>query len=345
MDEQNATPDDGGATTLTRLERYLAVEDAPKESKQEEPKAQAAEPADNTASEHEPDDGGDEQASEPQITTSDLAKYLGIDETALDLDEDGTVKLKTKIDGQEGAAKLADLLKSYQLEGHINKRSMELAEREKAMQAQVAQVQQQFSQELTQARRLNQFALNELTREYQSIDWNALDQQDPGQAARLWQKYQDRIGQIQGSLHHIAQQEHQLAEQAKQRHAQGLAQEIERLPDLIKEWKDPEVRTKEAKEIAEWCQKVGYTPQFIQALNTSSALDVMTVRKAMLYDKLQASKPEVENKVRTAPKLVKPGQAPAETGQNQKLQNLKHTIVKSGGKRGIADYLLASGKV
>ena len=41
---------------------------------------------------------------------------------------------------------------------------------------------------------------------------------------------------------------------------------------------------------------------------------------------------------------AKPGQ-PAQNTQGQKLQGLKQSIVKSGGKRGIAEYLLASGKV
>jgi hypothetical protein len=63
----------------------------------------------------------------------------------------------------------------------------------------------------------------------------------------------------------------------------------------------------------------------------------------MLYDKLQESKASVENKVRTAPKLVKPGQPANDRGQ-QTVRNLKSQITKSGGKQGIAEYLLATGK-
>ena len=68
------------------------------------------------------------------------------------------------------------------------------------------------------------------------------------------------------------------------------------------------------------------------------------MRKAMLYDKLQAKKPAIEQKVREAPKIVKPGGANI-SSQEQTLRNLKTQVRASGGKRGIAEYLLATGKV
>jgi hypothetical protein len=64
----------------------------------------------------------------------------------------------------------------------------------------------------------------------------------------------------------------------------------------------------------------------------------------MLFDKLQTSKTVIENKVRTAPKLVKPGQA-EQTTQAQTAKNLRQNVIKSGGKQdSIAQYLLATGK-
>jgi hypothetical protein len=343
LEETNATPGNEGASTLDRIERFLAAED----DQSPEPKQPEKEATDQPAEEKEvePDNGGEEQDAGPQLSTSDLAKYLGIDENLLDLDEDGTVKLKTKVDGVEGAAKLAEVLKSYQLEGHVNKRSMELAEREKAMHARAQQVEQQFAQELENTKRLQQFALAELTNEFQSIDWNTLDQQDPGAAARLWQKYQARMGSIQGNLQQIAQREQQTSQVMSHRQAEALQAEAQRIPTLIPEWKDQDVAAKESQELVEWALKFGHSQETIKRLNMSSAVDIATFRKAMLFDKLQQSKAVVENKVRTAPKLVKPGQTQPTDGKSQNVRNLRTQLKASGGKQGIEELLLASGKV
>lgn len=347
MEETNATPSpEGGASTLDRLERYLSAQDAPEPPKQ----AQTAEVEQNepvVSAEQEtlgvePEGDGEEQDAGPQITTSDLAKMLGVEESVLDLDEDGTVKLKTRVDGKEGAAKLAEMLKSYQLEGHVNKKSMELSEREKALQARAQAAEQQFAQRLQYAEGLTNVAAQELMREFQSIDWNALEQHDAGQAALLRQKFQERQAQLRGVLHNIEQNKSHMQQQFMAHSQEQLMQEAQRLPSLIPEWKDEQTANKERAEIRDWAIKAGFQPQEVDTITRADLVAVL--RKAMLHDKLQQSKPEIEKKVRLAPKLVKPGQ-PSSNSQSDKLQSIRQSIKKSGGKHGIAEYLLASGKV
>lgn len=333
MEESNATPD-GGASTLDRIQAMLSgsePESQPVEST-EEPEKQ----------EVEPDEGGDEQADQPQLSTSDLAKYLGVDETVLDLDEDGTVKFKTKIDGAEGAAKLAEMLKSYQLEGHVNKKSMELAEREKAIQTRMQEVEQQVQHRLQYTENLTNIAATELLKEYQSIDWRSLEAQDPGQAALLRQKFQERQAQLRGVLANVEAQKHEAVRKAQAQMHETLQKEAQRVLELIPAWKDPAVANKERAELRDWGLSQGFTPEEMDSVSKASV--VMLLRKAMLHDKQMQAKPQIENRVRQAPKLVKPG-APAQNTKEQSLRNLKQSIVKSGGKKGIAEYLLASGKV
>lgn len=341
MEEQNPTPGNEGASTLDRLERYLAAQDAPEQTASHP--EQSDEPA-RAAPQVEPDDGDQEQESQPQqFSTSDVAKWLGVDESTLDVDEDGTIKVKTKIDGQEGAAKFADLLKNYQIQGHAENKAREVAERERAIQARAQEVEQQAQQRLQHLEQLATVASQELMREYQSIDWNALRQADPGQYAALRADFQERNAKLQGVYQNIQQQNAQREAQAERSRAEALAREAERLPSLIPEWKDDATKARESRELMEWGQKIGYAPEVLQRLNTSTALDIATFRKAMLYDKLQSSKPDVENKVRTAPKLVKPGQTQAQSAA-QKLSNLKQAVKKSGGNQdAVAAYLLAKG--
>jgi hypothetical protein len=332
----NPTPGNEGASTLDRLERFLAPQDASDQPNQDESPDAGAE-SDVTP------DGDGQQSDGPQLSTSDLAKLLKLDDGALDLDEEGNAVFKTKVDGVEGAAKLQDLLKSYQLQEHVDKKSREAAEREKALQARAQEVEQQFSERLQYAEGLANIAANQLLQEYQSIDWRALEQQDAGQAALLRQKFQERQAELRGVFHNLEQNKAMQQQKSAQQHQQMLQREAERLPQIIPEWKDHATAAKEQSEIREWAIKQGFQAQEVDSVAMASHVAVM--RKAMLYDKLQKSKPAIENMVRTAPKLVKPGQ-PVQNSKEMELRNLKQAVRKSGGKGGsVAAYLLAAGKV
>ena len=346
MEQQNPTAGDSGASITDRLERYLAAEDSPAP----EPKVEAQAPAETQETQaatetDKPKEGAPETESQPQLTTADLAKVLGIDESTLDVDADGNVSIKTKIDGKEGAAKFADLLKTHQISGHAENRAREVAQREAALQARTQEVDKQVQERLNYAEKLANIAADELMSEYQSYDWKALDQHpDQGAVAALKLRFQERQQKIKSAFDGINANRAEQSQKAEAQQAERLRSEWEKLPTLIPEWKDRTVAAKETNDLAEWMLARGYGREAIQALHKSSALDVATFRNAMMYQRLQESKAVVENKVRTAPKIVKPGQADT-NGPDSKLRNLRANVTKSGGKNGSLEaYLIATGK-
>lgn len=348
-DEQNPTPT-GGDSTQERIQRFLAAEDtpAPKATAPEPSQADATTPEPAQAAEKpvEPDRDGEQQDEGPQITTADVAKYLGIDADSVDVDEDGTIKVKTKIDGTEGTAKLQDLLRSYQLQGHIDNKARAVAEAHKAAEARMQEVHQFAQQRLQQADALAQTAAQELLKEYQSVDWNTLRVTDPGQWAALQQDYKRResqINQVFATVDQAKAQEQQRSQQAIQ---QLTAQEAAKLVELVPAWKDPQVFHKESTAVRTWAIQSGMPAEVVEAVSNGpmvSAHLVAALHKAMLFDQLQAKKPEIENRVRTAPKIVKPGQA-QQDGPSQQLKNIRQSISKSGGRQGVAAYLMATGR-
>ena len=347
MTDENPTGSDAGASITDRLERYLAAEDSP--APEPKPEAQAAEDAPETQAAdnpEKPEEDAPEKESQPQLTTAELAKILDIDESALDVDADGKISIKTKIDGKDGAAKFADLLKTHQIQGHAENRAREVAQREAALQARSQEVEQQFQQKLSHADQLTTLAAQELLAEFQSIDWKALDQHpDQGAVAALKLKFQERNAKIQQAQQGINAHRWQLNQQAQAQQQARIQAEAAKLPTLIPEWKDQATAAKESAELIDWGRKSGYSDDELKSLSNSSALHVATVRKAMLFDKLQQSKAVVENKVRLAPKIVKPGQAPTD-GAADKLRALKANVTKNGGKNGTLEaFLIAAGKV
>lgn len=335
---QNPTPGNEGASTQDPLDRIEAMlrgaESGPGDDGQE---------TDQSAQETVDPDGDGQQSNEPQLSTSDLAKLLKLEDGALDLDEEGNAVFRTKVDGKEGTAKLTDLLKSYQLQEHVDRRTRAAAERENALKAREEEAQQQFTQRLQYAENLSQVAANQLLQEYQSINWQALEAENPGHAALLRQKFQEKQAQLRGVFHNIQQEKAQAGQKSQAAMHEALQREAQRLPELIPEWKDAAVAQKERTELRDWAIKAGYEPDEIDSI--SKAHHVAVLRKAMLADRLQQSRPEIENKVRQAPKLVKPG-AQQQNSAEQNLRNLKQSVIKSGGKTSAVEaYLLASGKV
>lgn len=327
--EQNPTPGNEGASTLDpleRIERMLSAEDGPGENDQETDPASDVDP------------GADgQQSQEPQLSTSDLAKLLKLDDGALDLDEEGNAVFKTKVDGVEGAAKLQDLIKSYQLQEHVDRKSREASEREKAIQAKQQEVEQLVAQRVQYAEGLANVAAKQLLSEYQSIDWKALEQQDPGTAALWRQKFQEKQAELRGVFHNIQQEKANSTQKAEAEKLDALRREAERLPMLIPEWKDATVAQKEQREIRDWALKAGYEPAEIDGI--TRAHHVAVLRKAMLADRISEKKVETENRVRKAPVLVKPGQ-PQQNSEAMKMQNLRQSVKKSGGKNGSLEALL-----
>jgi hypothetical protein len=341
MAEQAENPTQSGDSIQERLESYLSPDEPKKpqaEAQQETPQAEAA-PETND----EPESDESDSESEPQLSTTDLAKYLGIDESLLDVDELGALNLKTKVDGEEGKAKLSDLIASYQLRAHVDKESRAVADQRKAFEAQVNEYHQQLAARAQQVEDLVAAAQHELNREFQNVDWQTLRVTDPAEYAASLQDYQARQAHINNIANQANQQRQQFSAKQQQDQAAFLQEQAKALPTLIPEWSDPVVADKERGEIRDFAISLGIPKDDVDSI--SHATHVAILRKAMLYDRMQTSKTAMEKKVVSAPKLVKPGQTTPRNSNETSVNNLRANVRKSGGKLGVEEYLLATGKV
>ena len=341
MTIENPTAD-SGASIEERIESLLTRNTQAEEPKQD-PVEESPGDVPETAEEAPASDVSSE-AEEPQISLSDVAKFLGVDESAIDVDDDGGVKVKTKIDGIEGSAKFKDLVKSYQLQGHVDAKAREAAEQQKALQERVSQFEAYAQAETQRLNQLANVAHQELMRDLANIDWQNLAAVDPAtyvqkQAEMTARK--ERVDQILSVAHQQQEQARALQQQRIQHEVQS---EANRLPTLIPEWADEKVAKVEREEMVSWLKTQGATQEEISGITKASA--VALIRKAWLFDKGQSKAAVVEKQVRTAPKLVRPGKAvDAKERAEENVRGLKDAIRKSGGKRGIEEYLMATGKV
>lgn len=339
MDQELSTPT-GGESTLERLESFLSADEAPETPSTPPEAKQADTPATDEPKEADAGDEKEETSNEYQL--ADVAKLLGADESSLDVDEDGSILVKTKIGGEDGKVKFSDLVKSYQLQGHVDKQVREAAEVRKQAQEyaqsvnQQIQVQQAVISQIAEAK-----AIETELAQYQNINWQQLIDSDPVSAMKLERQMRDLQGKHGQKLGEINQAAQYIQQQQQHQSTASLESERQALLKSVPEWSSEATATKEKQAIAADLKARGYSSSDIQNLNDHKA--VLLARDAMLYRQMKAAGSIVEKQVREAPKIIRPGSTGAKN--TNAIQRIHNEVKRTGSRQSVMDYLLATGKV
>lgn len=335
-----------GVSIVDRLNTYLSPEPAQEPVQDQEVQEERIEQLEEVVEEaveaqaepQESEEGVEEEGESFDLSV--LADSLGISVDQLDVDEDGHVIAIPKIKGEKSKAKFADLLKSYQLEGVLNKKDTELAEKLKQADQRLNEIDQRAQQKLSQLDDTLRIAYADLTHEFNRINWQELEQDDPDQYLMKRAKFQERNQMLQHAYNQLNQERQELM---KKQYDDAISRNSQRLVEVIPSWADNDVAQKEWSEIASYATKNGFTSEEVSNIIDYRMVD--SLRKAMLWDRIQSSKPEVTKKVKKAPKFVKSGQAPSQSdNQVTELNKLKSQIKKTGGGKGtVAAYLRKKG--
>jgi hypothetical protein len=266
----------------------------------------------------EADNSQAEEQSE-ELQASDEVEY-----SEEESEEQPKPRYKVKASGEEVEVELDELIKGYQQGTDYTKKSQALAEQRKAIEAErnhleyVKQERQAYAQKL---QALDSF----LTQQHQSVDLEVLKETDPiGYAVAVAEQSQreKQLAVVRNEQQRIAQQQQAEQQASLQNH---LRNESEKLVSLIPELSTPQgdaVR----KQIRDYAKSVGWTDQELSSVYDSRA--VHTLYKAMKYEQLQKSKPELNKKLQSAPKMMRSGTSTpvARNSQDkQVMQRLRET--------------------
>ena len=255
-----------------------------------------------------------------------------------EVEEEPKPRYKVKASGEEVEVELDELIKGYQQGTDYTKKSQALAEQRKAIEAErghleyVKQERQAYAQKL---QALDSF----LTQQHQGVDLEVLKETDPiGYAVAVAEQTQreKQLAVVRNEQQRIAQQ--QQAEQQSQLQTH-LRTESEKLVSLIPELATPQgdaVR----KQIRDYAKSVGWTDQELSSVYDSRAVN--TLYKAMKYEQLQKSKPELNKRLLSAPKMMRSGTSapPTKSAQDkQAMQRLRETGKVTDAARAFERFL------
>lgn len=272
--------------------------------------------------------GDDDGASDSQ-PESQSEEYQASDEAQEYEEESEEIeqpkpRFKVKAAGEEIEVDQDELIKGYQQGVDYTKKSQALAEQRKALEAerqhleQVKQERQAYAQKL---QALDSF----LSQQNRGVDLDVLKETDPiGYAVAVAEQSQreKQLAVVRAEQQRLAQQQQAEQQASLQNH---LRQESEKLVSLIPELATPQgdaVR----KQIRDYAKSVGWTDQELSSVYDSRA--VVSLYKAMKYEQLQKSKPELTKKLQSAPKMMRSGTStpPTKNSQDkQVMQRLRET--------------------
>ena len=264
----------------------------------------------------------EELAAQPEVAeeTEDNTS----DEVVEAQEEQPKPKYKAKVGGEEIEVELDELINGYQRTADYSKKTQALAEQRRAVEAerihleQVKQERQAYAQKL---QALDSF----LSQQNKDENLDALKEVDPiGYAVKVAERSErdKHLAVVRAEQQRIAQMQQAEQQTALQNH---LKSEAEKLNSAIPELATPQgdaIR----KEIREYAKSQGWTEQELSNVYDHRA--VLTLYKAMKFEQLQKSRPDIQKKVSQAPKMLKSGTSspPTRSAQDKQLaQKLKQT--------------------
>ncbi len=288
-------------------------------------------PAEAKAEADQAADSADVQSDDAQSEDWQPSSIEELDEAlGWEGDKLWSLPVKVKIDGKEGTATLRDLVKSYQLDGHINQKLAAVDTDRKALQAKQEEFQRERADKLLRMDAGLKTLERSLLGEFQSVDWQKLAADDPAAYNAQLVSFQQRNAQLQDIAAQINAEQQQHQSQQLESQKAWLEEQRKMLQAKVPEWADETRRAKDKAEILAYLDTVGITKDEFEAIGDHR--HALVVRDAWKWHQLQKSKPAVLNKVKAAPKLLKPGTQQSKDAANRDAMGKDLARLRQTGK-------------
>jgi hypothetical protein len=305
-----------GESTTAAFESFLA----PKEDKQEEAVIEEVEES------FEPEVEDFEEQDEELVDEEELEyddEEDGEEETEVEELEEQPV-YRVTVDGNEIEVTQDELLNGYSRQQDYTRKTQELANQRKTIEQQAQELQQRDAIYAQLLPKMEAQLKGELVNE---PDWNSLYDDDPIAYVRekqIWDEKKEKLTAVSAEQQRLQQEAYA---QQQQQIAQVVQDGQQRILEIIPEWKNAEIASKEKSAIRDYGINVlGYSAQEMDAIYDYRAL--LGLRNAWLNSKtVEATKKKPTQK---APARVA---RPGSTSRKKSLapaQRAKQVLAKTG---------------
>jgi hypothetical protein len=266
-----------------------------------------------------------EQVEEQQEEQGDYSS----EESNSDQDEQ---RFQVKVGGEEKELTLTELKSLAQQGADYTKKTQQVAEQRKAIEAEQQAIEEAKYMRDAYAERLQ--AMEQLLNAQQPVeDLESLKESDPiGYAVRVAEMSQnkEKLYAVQAERQRIAEMQQAEQQQGMQ---QYLSEQAAKLSETLPEYSDPVKGEALRSDLRKFAKNLGFSDQELSAVR--DARHVMALYKAMQYDKLQQSKPQLNKRVSEPPKTIKSGNSNTSVNTDQAKKTMAQ-LQKSGKVRDAA---------
>ncbi|CAB5238788.1 hypothetical protein UFOVP751_30 [uncultured Caudovirales phage] len=239
-------------------------------------------------------------------------------------EEDKPSTFTIKVDGKEVEVTLDELQKGYSRTQDYTRKTQLVAEMRKQTEAELTAIRAEREQ---YAQLLGALSEQVKAAAEPQIDWDRLYRDDPIEYVRqreVMRENREKAAAIQSEQQRLAEISQQEQMQQLQAHK---AKQSQALLEAIPTWKDPAKAKAEKTMLIEFGQKMGFTPQELG--NIYDHRVVLALRKAALYDQMQAKRQGIKPVTNNGPKPAKPGAA-GRVSQMSDSVRAKQRLAKTG---------------
>jgi hypothetical protein len=277
-----------------------------------------------------------DEGEEPEVDEADEAE----DESEADAEDEAPAEqlFTVKVDGREQQVPISELLRGYSGQAYIQRGMQEVAATKQEAESVYTALQSERQQlaQMVQAVQSGQVSLQPPQKPNES-----LLQTDPIGYLEARVKYDNDVAtyqQTQQQLQQVTQQQSEAQQRAYMAH---LAQEQQKLTQVIPAFANPETAAKVKQDlIAAGTEVYGYTPDELKQVADHRALRVL--HDAAQYRRMMAGKKPVEAPA-AAPKTptIRPGAKPsAQANTRVKAEKAKAQMKRTGSVDDVAKFLL-----
>ncbi len=285
------------------------------------------EEAENPEGQNEAEQESDE-IEEGESEGEELEASEELDSEDEDEEQESEPTYRIKMAGEEREITQRELIKLAQQGADYTKKSQQVSEQRKALDAEAAAINEAKQLRNEYAQRLE--AMQQMLKAQQpEDDLDYLQENDPiGYAVKVadMTRREKQMQAIEYERQRIAQQ--QQAEMSEHQRRQ-VAAEAEKVTELIPDYSDAKKGAALRQELRAYAKSIGYSDEEIGAVY--DARTVKALYDAMQYQKLVESKPGVSKKVQSAPKMIKSGTSTNKTSTTE-AQRRQFNKLKSTGR-------------
>lgn len=244
-------------------------------------------------------------------------------------EEEPATTYRVRVGKEEVDVPLDELLKGYSRTADYTKKTQEVAEARKMVESDRQRIQEASRLRDQYAERLGVIE-QMLSQTDRAEDLSALKENDPiGYAVRVAEQSEreKQLTAVRAERQKLAQsQQAEQGERLKAHLATEAAKLREAIPDLSDDIKSEVVK----RDIRDFAKSIGFSDQELTQVYDSRA--VLTLYKAMQYDKLVKGKTDATKKVSQAPRMLRPGTSTPEARETENMKKMQQQLKKSGKK-------------